>query len=109
VRLRAPPVLGHHLQVTAHLRRDVGVSVQLVLGEQARLDPLGQVHLLLGREQAGPANRLEVGVHRVAHRGRLVVQVNRVGERGDVSLNGRRGVVVELRVGVVSAGPGGRR
>jgi hypothetical protein len=47
-----------------------------VLGEQAGLDPLGQVHLLLGREQAGAADGLEVGVDRVAHGRRLVIEVN---------------------------------
>jgi hypothetical protein len=46
-----------------------------VLGVQPRLDPLGQVDLLLGGEQAGAADGLQVGVHRVAHRGRVVVEV----------------------------------
>jgi hypothetical protein len=53
VRLGAPPVLGHQLQVTTEGVVQPGRGLQLVLGEQAGLDPLGQVHLLLGREQAG--------------------------------------------------------
>ena len=50
-------------------RRSCGSSgvpgVQLLLGEQARLDPLGQLHLLLGVEQGDLADLLEVVLDRV--------------------------------------------
>ena len=87
VGLGAPAVLGHRLQIPPEVLAQARLGVQLVLSEQAGLDPLGQVDFLLGGEQAGPADRLEVRVHRVAHGGRLVVEVN-LGQRHRLGFDG---------------------
>jgi hypothetical protein len=70
------PVFGHQLQLPAVLLGQVSLGGELVLGEQPGLDPLGEVHLLLGREQAGAADGLEVGVDGIPHSGGLIVQVD---------------------------------
>ncbi len=96
------------------------LGVQLVLGEQAGLDALGEVNLLLGSQQLTPADRLQVRVDRVAHDGGLVVQVRlRNAGRGlpdrAISQFGQLGVnICELSVGGTSgrsgqAGRCGRR
>ncbi len=112
VRLGPPPVLGDKLQVTAEVRRQVRLGVQLVLGEQARLNALGEVDLLLGGEQAGPADGLQVRVNRVAHRRRLVVQVGAIAEHRRLSLKLGQVVVADVSVLVVPGtlpGGGSRR
>ena len=109
VRLGAPPVFGHQFQVTPEGLVQPGRGLQLVLGEQTSLDPLGQVHLLLGREQAGAPDGLEVGVDRVAHGGRLVVQVN-FGKLVGLGLQGHNIGVGHVDIGVVRrVRPGPRR
>src|SRR5690606_12871263 len=63
--LGAAAVLGDDLQLALQLGRQlVGVG-QLVLGEQARLDALGEFDLLLGVEQRDLADLLEVVLDRV--------------------------------------------
>ncbi len=61
---------------------------QLVLGEQARLDGLGQLHLLLGRQQRNPADLPQVDADEVAGRRPLA----------DVLLIGADGVLLRLRL-----------
>ena len=74
-----------------------GWALQLVLGVQAGLDALGQLDLLGGGEQGAAADRLEVGVHRVAHDGRLVVQVEVGSASTSTLLGGGPLLVVDLR------------
>ena len=50
-------------------------SAELLLGEQAGLDPLGEVDLLLGGEQLGAADAVEVGPHQVGGDAALVLDV----------------------------------
>jgi len=58
-------ILGDPLQVDARVRGQVLALGQLLLGEQARLDPLGQLDLLLGVEQRHLADLLQVVLDRV--------------------------------------------
>ena len=76
VGLGAAAVLGHQLQLPAVVLGQVRLGFELVLREQPGLDPLGQVHLLLGGEQAGTADGLEVGVDRIPHGRGLIVQID---------------------------------
>ena len=87
VGLGAPAVLGHRLQIPPEVLAQARLGVQLVLSEQAGLDPLSQIDFLLGGEQASPADRLEVRVHRVAHGRRLVVEVD-LGQRRRLGFDG---------------------
>ena len=80
--LGASPVLGDPLQVDPHVGGQVLALGQLLLGEQARLDPLGQLDLLLGVQQRHLADLLQVVLDRVRGRAR------------DRHLRGRKMVVV---------------
>src|SRR6185312_17220813 len=91
-------VLGDSFEIGDDFSRQVCLGLQLVLGEQASLDPLGQVHLLLGSQQTGAADRLEVRVHRVAHDRSLVIEVN-LGFAGTIVVGGHR----QLRRGPATA------
>ena len=62
-------VLGDPLQVHPHVAGQVFADPgELLLGEQARLDPLGEVDLLLGVEQRDLADLLQVVLDRVRRR-----------------------------------------
>jgi hypothetical protein len=64
--LGASPVLDDPLQVALQLADEPGAARgQLLLREQARLDPLGQLHLLLGGQQPHLADLLEIVLDRV--------------------------------------------
>ena len=58
-------VLGDPPQLALELRVDLGAGVELLLGEEAGLDPLGELDLLLGVEQGDLADLLEVVLDRV--------------------------------------------
>ncbi len=58
-------VLGDPLQVDARVRGQALALGQLLLREQARLDPLGQLDFLLGVEQRHLADLLQVVLDRV--------------------------------------------
>ncbi len=76
--------------------------LQLVLGEQSCLDALGQLDLLLGRQQAPSPDGLQVGVDRVAHHRSLVVQVVLLGAAAGADHG--RGARDELGVGIAAIG-----
>jgi hypothetical protein len=63
--LRPAAVLGDPVELLLHLRRELLAAVDLLLGEQAGLDPLGELDLLLGVEQGDLADLLEVVLDRV--------------------------------------------
>ena len=63
--LGAAAVLGDDLQLALELRGELVGVRQLVLGEQAGLDALGELDLLLGVEQRDLADLLEVVLDRV--------------------------------------------
>jgi hypothetical protein len=72
------PALDHHgVQVGAVLRVERHPQLvggrQALLGEQARLDALGEVDLLLRVEQLGLADAVEVGAHQVGRDAPLVL------------------------------------
>jgi hypothetical protein len=58
-------VLGDPPELTLELHVDLLAGVQLLLGEQAGLDALGELDLLLGVEQGDLADLLEVVLDRV--------------------------------------------
>ena len=65
------PVLGDPLQVDPLVGGQAPAALgELLLGEQARLDPLGQLDLLLGVEQRDLADLLQVVLDRVGGRAR---------------------------------------
>ena len=66
--LRPAAVLGDPLEVDPLIRGHPLDLGQLLLGEQAGLDPLGQLDLLLGVEQRYLADLLEVVLDRVRRR-----------------------------------------
>src|SRR5262249_62006351 len=63
--LGATPVLGDPLQVDALVNGQVSAFGELLLGEQAGLDPLGQLDLLPGVEQRDLPDLPEVVLNRV--------------------------------------------
>ena len=65
------PVGGDPLQVSPRVRAQRAAALaQLLFGEQARLDPLGQLDFLLGVEQRHLADLLEIVLDRVGCRAR---------------------------------------
>ncbi len=68
---RRMPVPDQGLEVTPQYRLQVGVGLQLVLGEQASLDPLGQFDFLRGVEQGYFADLAQVHTHEVGGSGML--------------------------------------
>ena len=69
-------------QVGAQLRVELGARLvgggQALVGEEAGLDALGQVDLLLGGEQLGPADAVEVRADQVGGDATLVLGRHRV-------------------------------
>ena len=63
--LRVLAVLGDPPQLTLELGVDLLPGVQLLLGEEPGLDPLGELDLLLGVEERDLADLLEVVLDRV--------------------------------------------
>ena len=96
--LRPPPVLGDPLQVDPRIDRQARALGELLLGEQARLDPLGQLHLLLGIEQRDLADLLQVVLDRIRRRA------------GDGYLRGRQVIVIiaEDEDLIIASGASGR-
>ena len=80
--LGAAAVLGDPLEVDALVRGQPEILGQLLLGEQARLDPLGQLNFLFGVEQRHLADLLQVVLDRVG------------GGAGHRDLRGREVVIV---------------
>src|SRR5262249_48961540 len=92
--LGPPAVFGDPLQVTAlpgARRRAAGG--ELVIGEQAGLDPLGQLDLLPGGEQRHLADLLEVVLDRV---GRGAARCHRGGGQALVVIAGNERPVLAL-------------
>jgi len=103
-------VTGDPLELTSALRVELEPGVESLLGEQASLDPLGELDLLLGVEQGDLADLLEVVLDRVGSRsgcddllrGSVVVVGVRVGESaGVLSLVGDRLAVLGVDSHVV--------
>ena len=98
--LGATPVTRDPLELAAGLGLELGIRrAQALFGEQARLDALGEVDLLLGVQQGDLADLLEVVLDRVGRRtggddllGRLVVVVG-VGEDEAARLVGLFGLL----------------
>ena len=67
---RVPSSAIHSRSIRASVDRRPAALGQLLLGEQARLDPLGQLDLLLGVEQRHLADLLQVILDRVRGRTR---------------------------------------
>ena len=86
------------------------LGLQLVLGEQASLDALGEVNLFLGSQQLTAADRFQVSVDGVAHNRGLVVQVS-LGHarRGLPDRAVREFGKLCVNIGELSAGGGCRR
>ncbi len=64
--LGPPAIVSDPLQVTARVRPQRAPALgELLLSEQASLDSLGQLDLLLGVEQRHFADLLEVVLHRI--------------------------------------------
>src|SRR3954468_11631611 len=66
--LRAPTVFRDPLQLAQQPGVELLAGVQRLLGEQAGLDPLGELDLLLGVEEGDLADLLEVVLHGVRGR-----------------------------------------
>ena len=87
-------------QLRRRARRRSPRRAQALLGEQAGLDALGQVDLLLGGEQLGPADAVEVGPDQVGRDAALVLDGLRVLL---VEVRLRRLVGVEVNIDVASS------